>query len=64
MKKEDCIGGIKVIYTRGIRLPLIGKHGVIESLHEYDSEIVMVKFEGYEHVVFPIHISNLEIVEE
>ena len=63
MKKEDCIIGIRVVYSRGIRIPLIGKVGSIKNFHPYDTEIVMVQFDGYENIEFPIHIANLELAE-
>jgi hypothetical protein len=45
MDIDDCQVETRVIYCRGIKGPLIGCAGVIESVHEYDKEMVIVSFD-------------------
>ena len=45
MDISDCQIGMRVRYSKGIKGPIVGKVGIVDSLHEYDREMVLVIFD-------------------
>ena len=57
---EQIISGIRVVYARGAKGPLIGKQGTIVSTVPDEDGIVMVDFDSFGES--PCWIGNLDIL--
>jgi len=61
MNKSDVKIGVRVVYARGAKGPLIGHKGIIDSEMDPDEwGIVMVKFDDGN--ISPCYYVNLDIV--
>jgi hypothetical protein len=64
MKLKDCKGGMRVVYARGAKGPLIGKLGTVINVFVEENEIfgiVSVKFDKNGHI-YPCWVDSLDLI--
>ena len=62
MNQSEVKIGVRVVYARGAKGPLIGKCGTIDSEWEpYEYGIVMVKFDDGNS--YPCFYKNLDVIK-